>query len=78
MFPTVTMCTQLRTLRTGSYAPGKCAVVCVVLYVCGLYGLGIYNKDMLTSMYNVCILPQCINAFYVNSVFVLTIGLNHL
>jgi len=21
MFPTVTMCTQLRTLRTGSYAP---------------------------------------------------------
>jgi len=23
MFPTVTMCTQLRTLRTGSYAPGN-------------------------------------------------------
>ena len=23
MFPTVTMCTQLRTLRTGSYAPNR-------------------------------------------------------
>ena len=27
MFPTVTMYTQLRTLRTGSYAPDKMIVV---------------------------------------------------
>ena len=27
MFRTVTMCTQLRTLRTGSYAPDKMIVV---------------------------------------------------
>ena len=26
MFPTVTMCTQLRTLRTGSYAPDLISV----------------------------------------------------
>jgi len=38
MFPTVTMCTKLRTLRTGSYAPdvsvfASCDVMFEVIYI---------------------------------------------